>query len=170
MAERASFGSTSRARISPLDTGAHRLFYIFKSVFLEKVHERPIHLVVVSSELSEFAHIHPELQSDDTYRVSYSFPRGGTYWLFADYTRPGTPQSIARFRVTVKAAKYNDGLLFDPGATAQADGAETIVWREPKTPQTLTIKKAGVYRVEGFLTVDGEMRSWVYSNPVYVRE
>ena len=56
--------------------------------FLEKVHERPIHLIVVSTDLAEFAHIHPELQSDDTYAVSYSFPHGGTYWLYADYTRP----------------------------------------------------------------------------------
>src|SRR5262245_17294215 len=27
----------------------------------------------------------------------------------------------------------------------------------------------GVYRVEGWLTVDGEQRPWIYSNPIYVR-
>lgn len=27
----------------------------------------------------------------------------------------------------------------------------------------------GVYRVEGWLTVDGEQRPWIYSNPVYIR-
>jgi hypothetical protein len=27
----------------------------------------------------------------------------------------------------------------------------------------------GVYRVEGWLTLDGEERPWIYSNPVYVR-
>ncbi len=32
------------------------------------------------------------------------------------------------------------------------------------------LKQAGIYRLEGFLTVDTEMRSWVYSNPIYVRE
>ncbi|MHC5544380.1 histidinol phosphatase, partial [Singulisphaera rosea] len=27
----------------------------------------------------------------------------------------------------------------------------------------------GVYRVEGWLELDGELRPWVYSNPIYVR-
>ena len=31
------------------------------------------------------------------------------------------------------------------------------------------IERAGVYRVEGWLEVDGEMRPWIYSNPLYVR-
>jgi hypothetical protein len=69
--------------------------------YLEKTHEQPIHLIVVSTDLAEFAHIHPELQPDDTYRVAYSFPHGGTYWLFADYTRPGAAQSISRSRLEV---------------------------------------------------------------------
>jgi hypothetical protein len=67
--------------------------------FLEKVHEQPVHLVIVSSDLAEFAHIHPELQDDDSYTVSYSFPHKGTYSLFADFTRPGESQTIARYHV-----------------------------------------------------------------------
>jgi hypothetical protein len=31
------------------------------------------------------------------------------------------------------------------------------------------VSEAGVYRVEGWLTVDGEERPWIYSNPIYVR-
>ena len=27
----------------------------------------------------------------------------------------------------------------------------------------------GVYRVEGWLKIDGEDRPWIYSNPIYVR-
>jgi len=27
----------------------------------------------------------------------------------------------------------------------------------------------GVYRVEGWLTLDGEERGWIYANPIYVR-
>jgi hypothetical protein len=27
----------------------------------------------------------------------------------------------------------------------------------------------GVYRVEGWLEMDGESRGWLYSNPIYVR-
>jgi hypothetical protein len=32
------------------------------------------------------------------------------------------------------------------------------------------VKEAGIYRIEGFLRVDGELRSWIYSNPIYVRD
>lgn len=31
------------------------------------------------------------------------------------------------------------------------------------------VMAAGVYRVEGWLTLDGEERPWVYSNPIYLR-
>jgi hypothetical protein len=30
-------------------------------------------------------------------------------------------------------------------------------------------REAGVYRVEAWLTLDGEERPWIYSNPIYVR-
>ncbi|MEW6130266.1 MAG: histidinol phosphatase [Acidobacteriota bacterium] len=33
----------------------------------------------------------------------------------------------------------------------------------------LALKEAGVYRVEAWLTFDGEARPWIYSNPIYVR-
>ncbi len=31
------------------------------------------------------------------------------------------------------------------------------------------VKEPGVYRVEGWLTLDGEERPWIYANPIYVR-
>lgn len=34
---------------------------------------------------------------------------------------------------------------------------------------THRVDQPGVYRVEGLLQVDGERRTWIYSNPVYVR-
>jgi mono/diheme cytochrome c family protein len=51
-----------------------------------------------------------------------------------------------RFRVTVMAAKYDDGLLLDPGTPAHTSGG--TVWHEPKTATTVTIPKAGVYQVD----------------------
>jgi hypothetical protein len=54
-----------------------------------------------------------------------------------------------RFRVTVMAAKYNDGLLLDPGVEAQkAEGHGAVVYRDPKTSGTVTIPKAGIYQVD----------------------
>lgn len=33
----------------------------------------------------------------------------------------------------------------------------------------LTVSEPGVYRVEGWLILDGEERPWIYSNPIYLR-
>lgn len=54
-----------------------------------------------------------------------------------------------RFRVTVMAAKYNEGLLLDPGNPPQAlDGSGSLTYRNLKAPQTVTIPKAGIYQVD----------------------
>ena len=54
-----------------------------------------------------------------------------------------------RFRVTVTAAKYNDGLLLGPGDAAQeADGVDAVVSRDPTSRQYVAIRKAGVYQVD----------------------
>ncbi len=61
-----------------------------------------------------------------------------------------------RFRVTVTAAKYNDGLLLDPGVAPQAVGGQGaggqavggIVVRDLKSASSVTVPKAGVYQVD----------------------
>lgn len=54
------------------------------------------------------------------------------------------------FRVTVTAAKYNDGLLIDRNVKPQpGEGAEVVVCRSPSlTSQVVTIKKDGIYQVD----------------------
>jgi hypothetical protein len=54
-----------------------------------------------------------------------------------------------RFRVVVTAAKYDDGLMLNPGTPpAEADWA--LVCREPKGRQSVPIPKAGIYQVDVF--------------------
>lgn len=53
-----------------------------------------------------------------------------------------------RFRVTVTAAKYSDGLLLDPGVPAKAPGADSIAIEDLTTSQTVDIKKAGLYQID----------------------
>jgi hypothetical protein len=54
-----------------------------------------------------------------------------------------------RFRVTVMAARYKDGLLLDSGAAAQPDaGPDVLVIDDPKTPQEMTVAKPGIYQVD----------------------
>src|SRR5262249_53556518 len=42
--------------------------------YLEHVHERPIHLMVVSDDLQEFDHIHPEVNEQGAWLAPHTFP------------------------------------------------------------------------------------------------
>jgi len=54
-----------------------------------------------------------------------------------------------RFRVTVRAARYDDGLLLDPGAEAQEGTGDQFVTAGTLTePQTVNLDQAGVYQVD----------------------
>ncbi len=68
---------------------------------LEYVHERPLHLLVVSDDLAEFDHIHPELVAGDRYEVTHTFKHGGRYRLYADFTPPGSAQRIETFELSL---------------------------------------------------------------------
>jgi hypothetical protein len=47
-------------------------------------------------------------------------------------------------------------------------GKEVAKWEE-KMEVEFVVKEAGVYRLEAWLRLDGELRPWVFANPVYVR-
>ncbi|MBL8190598.1 MAG: YHYH protein [Acidobacteria bacterium] len=70
--------------------------------FLEYVHEKPLHLLIVSEDLAEFAHVHPELTVGDRYEITHTFAHGGRYHLYADFTPPGEPQRIVSFTLQVE--------------------------------------------------------------------
>lgn len=58
-----------------------------------------------------------------------------------------------RFRITVTAAKYDDGLLLDPRDSAQSSpGPLTVTCRDPGTPQSVTMPQAGIYQVDVYRT------------------
>ena len=93
--------------------------------FLEKVHEQPIHLILVSKDLSEFAHIHPEPAPGDVFTVTHTFPHGGTYTAYADYTAPGASPTIARFDIQVAGpASKPEPLQPETEQTKTAGGVE----------------------------------------------
>lgn len=72
---------------------------------LPVVHEKPMHLLVVSKDLAEFYHIHPELSADGSYQVSHTFPNGGDYKLYADFTPKDSAQVVEQTDVKVAGAQ-----------------------------------------------------------------
>lgn len=68
---------------------------------LDIVHEKKIHLILVSEDLSWFDHIHPEYKTDGSYTISALFPHGGTYFLYADYKPSGASHKLEKFEIKV---------------------------------------------------------------------
>jgi hypothetical protein len=63
----------------------------------EMVHDRIFHLFVVSEDLREFSHVHPEAQPDGSLELPLTLARPGAYRLYADFLPVGgTPQMITR--------------------------------------------------------------------------
>jgi hypothetical protein len=85
-----------------------RLSLDFHARFLERIHEKPVHLIVVSKDLAEFDHIHPEAAPGDVYSVVHTFASPGEYWLYADYSVPGGAPSVTRFSVSVGGSATTD--------------------------------------------------------------
>ncbi len=52
-------------------------------------HEKKLHLIVVSKDLSYFNHIHPEYKGNGKFEIATSFPSGGDFKLIADYIPTG---------------------------------------------------------------------------------
>jgi hypothetical protein len=76
------------------------------------VHERRLHLFIVSRNLDYFAHVHPEQLRDGSFSIDHDLPEG-EYMLIGDFLpEGGTPQMVQRALVTPHYA----GRLF--GATS----------------------------------------------------
>lgn len=64
-------------------------------------HEKLFHLFIVSRDLAEYQHIHPQLESDGAFSVETVLPRPGLYKLHADFFPVGgTIQLIHREMTT----------------------------------------------------------------------
>jgi len=68
---------------------------------LDVDHEKKLHTIVVSSDLSFFDHIHPEYQADGSYSIDYTFPAGGEYLVFSDYKPSGAGHQVEKTPVMV---------------------------------------------------------------------
>ena len=66
------------------------------------VHEKKLHLLMVSKDLSWFAHEHPELLPDGTMKLDFTFPAGGPHTLYADFRPTGASGQVIQKPVDVK--------------------------------------------------------------------
>ncbi len=90
-------------------------------------HTKVFHLLMVSKDLSWFAHEHPEQQPDGTFTHKQVFPSGGQYFTFADVAPRGAGSQILMGSVKV-AGPVPAAIPLIPGGTTNAvDGIKAIL-------------------------------------------
>ena len=103
----------------------------------ELVHDRPYHLFVISQDMNQFFHIHPEQRPDGTWAIDVTLPKPGYYQVLSDFLPSGgSSQFIARPIVT---AGYTGDLVGssahlepDQNLTKAVDDLTATVTYDPK--------------------------------------
>jgi hypothetical protein len=108
-------------RVTPTTSGARlRLAVRHGTATVRRfaiVHERPMHLFIVSADLEYFAHEHPVPQSDGVFMIDVALPRPGAYRAIAEFVpQGGTPQTFQQMFTTGEAFPRSTGPAADTAA------------------------------------------------------
>lgn len=87
----------------------------------ETLHERDLHLIVASRDLSEYQHLHPE-RTDGTWSVPLTVPEAGVYRAFADFEPAGHGTNLTLGTDLVAAGDYQPTELGAPAFVAEVGG------------------------------------------------
>jgi hypothetical protein len=133
---------------------------------LSIVHEMPMHLLMVSNDLSWFAHEHPEAKPDGSYELAYRFPKADNYILYSDITPQGASHNQV-FKLTKKVGNGSEAKPnLAPNANFKADGYEYQLMSEPtslvsgkSSTVTIRVSKGGkpVTNIDNYLGALGHM-------------
>jgi len=104
----------------------------------EIIHEKPIHLFVLSSDLEYFAHEHPVMVPGGSFRHQTTLPKPGIYKVFADfYPLNGTPQLVPKIISTQGFRKGIDECIVRPArdiAPKQGSNLKVSLSLDPVEP------------------------------------
>jgi hypothetical protein len=97
------------------------------------VHEKLLHLFIVSENLAYFAHVHPTPQSDGSFVLDVKLPYGGMYRLLADFYPSGSvPQlAVGTLYVAGESGKAN---LAPALGSAKSENTSALLRLEPQQP------------------------------------
>lgn len=155
---------------------------------LPVVHEMPLHLLVVSDDLAEYYHLHPELRPDGSYSTTFTFQNGGNFKLYADYTPKDSPQVVDNFmlkvsgneraRVELKAdekfEKTIDGLKFvmkpDSDLVAGKELMLNFNVSDEKTNKPVTDLEKYLGEYAHFVIISQDLTKFVHAHPMSKEE
>jgi len=90
---------------------------------IEVEHEKPMHLIIVSRDLAQFAHVHPEATGVvGEYAVTHTFPAAGEYILYDEFKLNGHEDEVHRFELKVGSGESGAAQLVPDMGTRQVNG------------------------------------------------
>lgn len=105
---------------------------------LDLVHEKKMHLILVSDDLSWFDHVHPEFSAAGSYDMKViakganftngrnhdetRFENGGKYWAFTDYKPSGGLNQVNKMELNVAGTPAKPVTYSQPKMTSTVDG------------------------------------------------
>jgi hypothetical protein len=150
------------------------------------VHEKPIHLFIVSEDLEYFSHEHPDLKGDGTFSLDTRLPKAGSYKLLADFfPEGGTPQLIsdvittAGYRRSLASGISKPAADLSPKHGQNLDVELTVDPEQPiagkKTMMFFRLKPAdGIEPYLGawghMLAASNDLVDTIHTHPLYVTE
>jgi hypothetical protein len=148
---------------------------------LDTVHEKVLHLLAVSKDLSWFAHEHPTRRADGAFTMPMTFPAGGEYTLYFDFTPKGSPQQVVPVKVsasgTPKAAvpltvdvdkpKTIDGftVALDTGGTIKAGGNAHMAFTLSKDGKPVTTLRPYLGAMGHLVIISEDGTQFVHAHP-----
>ncbi len=72
--------------------------------FPEIFHEKPMHLILVSDDMQDFMHVHPELGAGEEFGITPTFPRATRWHAFAQSTPAGGVSQVEHRSIVVKTS------------------------------------------------------------------
>jgi hypothetical protein len=90
----------------------------------EKEHDKELHLIVASRDLTTYRHLHPARAADGTWSTPVELPEAGGYRVFADFKPKGAKEGLTLGADLAVAGKYEPDKLPQAGTKASVDGYE----------------------------------------------
>lgn len=116
----------------------------------DEVHTKLLHLILVSEDLTEFLHLHPDYEGDGKFVLNDTLlPKAANYVVFADFTPTGGEQQVIRGTLNTQSAQSVTPEL----AVSEAEFAVGSLKVHLEIPDTLN---AGEETLIGFHVTDTE--------------
>lgn len=148
---------------------------------VEVVHEMPLHLLMVSKDLSWYAHEHPALQPDGTFTFTWTFPAGGEYTLFHDFTPKdvgmqvvpvtlkvdGAPAAAVALKADNDKPKTVDGyaVTLDTGGPVKTGGATRMAYTITKDGKPVNDLAPYLGAMGHLVIISQDLKEFVHSHP-----